>query len=139
MLRVVIDPNVIVSAAISPAGVTGRLVRLGLAGQFRMVVCPMLLEEGRDVLTRPKLRGFVSVDAALELLADLEGAAETHPDPAGIEATSRDADDDYLVALVTESGADRLVSGDADLIALAGHDPRILSPRSLLDEITGEM
>jgi putative PIN family toxin of toxin-antitoxin system len=139
VLRVVVDPNVVVSAAISPGGVTGRLVRLGLAGQFRLVVCPMLLQEASDVLTRPKLRRFVSADAALELLADIEGAAETHPDPAVIEAIARDHDDDYLVALVADSGADRLVSGDADLLALAGHDPRILSPRRLLDELTGEM
>lgn len=55
-----------------------------------------------------------------------------------IEAISRDPDDDYLVALVTDSGADRLVSGDGDLLALAAHDPRILSPRMLLDELAGE-
>lgn len=99
-------------------------------------MCPTLLEEVLEVLTRPKLRRFVSVDAALELLADIKGAAETHPDPVVIEAISRDADDDYLVALLTDSGADRLVSGDADLLALAGRDPRILSPRMLLDELT---
>ena len=139
MLRVVVDPNVVVSAAISPGGVTGRLVRLGLAGQFRMVVCPMLLEEASDALSRPKLQRFVSNDAALELLADIEGAAETHPDPAVIHAISRDPDDDYLVALATESGADRLVSGDAGLLALASHDSRIQSPRMLLDELTGEV
>lgn len=101
-----------------------------------MVACPMLLEEASDALARPKLRRFVSTEAALELVADIEGAAETHPDPTVIEATSRDPDDDYLVALLGESAADRLVSGDADLLALAAHDPRILSPRSLLDELT---
>ena len=103
-----------------------------------MIVCPMLLREASDVLIRPKLRRFVSADAALELLADIEGAAETHPHPAVIQAISRDLDDDYLVALVTESGADRLVSGDGDLLALAVHDPRIVNPRMLLDELAGE-
>ena len=101
-----------------------------------MVVCPMLLEEASDALSRPKLQRFVRIDAALELVADLEGAAETHPDPTVIEAMSRDHNDDYLVALLTDSGADRLVSGDADLLAVAALDPRILSPRMLLDELT---
>lgn len=77
MLRVVVDPNVVVSAAISPDGVTGRLIRLGLAGRFRMVVCPMLIDEARDALSRPRLRRFVTLAAALELLADIEGAAES--------------------------------------------------------------
>ncbi len=135
MLRVVVDPNVVISAAISPAGVTGRLIRLGLTGHFRIVVCPMLLQEAREVLSRPKLQEFVNTVAALELLTNIEAAAEQHADPAVIEAISRDRDDDYLVALATESGADQLVSGDADLLALADHDPRILSPRVLFDKL----
>lgn len=98
----------------------------------------MLLEEASDVLARPKLRRFVSIDASLEFVADIEGAAETHPDPAVIEAISRDPEDDYLVALLAGSGADQLVSGDADLLALAAHDARILSPRALLDKLTDE-
>jgi putative PIN family toxin of toxin-antitoxin system len=138
VLRVVVDPNVIVSAAISPDGVTGRLIRLGLGAEFRIVVCPGLIEEARDALTRPKLRRYVTVDAAIELLADIEGVAETRDDPPVIEATSRDPKDDYLIALTTEAGADRLVSGDADLLALVRSDPRILSPRMLLDQLIGD-
>ncbi|MCU1463619.1 MAG: hypothetical protein JWO37_3694 [Acidimicrobiales bacterium] len=138
MLRVVVDPNVVVSAAISPEGVTGQLIRLGLAGQFRIVVCPMLVDEARDALSRPRLRRFVTLEAALELLADIEGAAESQTDPAVIEATSRDREDDYLIALADESHADRLLSGDADLLALADRDQRILSPRKLLDELVGD-
>lgn len=64
------------------------------------------------MIDRRKLRRFVTLAAALELLADLEGAAESYPDPAAIEATSRDRSDDYLIALTNDSGADRLVSGD---------------------------
>lgn len=137
MLRVVVDPNVVVSAAISPEGVTGRLIRMGLSGQFQMVVCPMLVSEAREVLSRPKLRRFVALATALELLADIEGVAESYPDPGVIESVLRDADDDYLVALTDDSHADRLVSGDADLLALHDEDVRILSPRKLLDELTG--
>lgn len=136
MLRVVIDPNVVVSAAISPEGVTGRLIRLGLAGQFRMIVCPMLLDEAREVFGRPKLRRFVTLAAALELLADIEGAAESYPDTGMIEATSRDRHDDYLIALANESDADRLISGDADLLVLADSDQRVRSPRQFIDEYT---
>jgi len=127
VLRVVVDPNVVVSAAISPAGVTGRLIRLGLTGRFRIVVCPMLLQEAREVLSRPNLHGFVNTVAALELLTSIDAAAEQHADPAVIEAISRDRDDDYLVALATESGADQLVSGDADLRA---RGPRPANPES---------
>lgn len=85
---------------------------------------------------RPKLRRFVTPAAALELLADIEGVAESYPDPAAIEATSRDRSDDYLIALANESDADRLLSGDADLLTLADTDHRVMSPRDLMDELT---
>ena len=136
MLRVVVDPNVIVSAAITPEGATGRLISLGLAGRFQMIVCPMLLAEAREALSRPKLRRFVELDAAIELLADIEFACESRADPSVIQGATRDPGDDYLVALARESSADRLVSGDADLLELGVGDVRVVRPRQLLDELT---
>ncbi len=122
MLRVVVDPNVVVSAAISPTGVTGRLIRLGLSGQFRIVVCPMLVQEANEVLSRPKLRRFVTVVDALDLLANFEGAAESWVDPVVIEAVSRDRDEDARIE-------HRATGGDLsqlphELIDITGRAPR---------------
>lgn len=52
-LRVVIDPNVFVSAAISN-GASRRIVQLAAAGGFQMVACPRLLDELGGVLRREK-------------------------------------------------------------------------------------
>ena len=59
-------------------------------------------------------------------------------DPPGPHAAvCRDPDDDYLVALATASGADAIVTGDLDLLAV---DPKQLSfevvtPRQLVDRL----
>ena len=138
MRQVVLDPNVIVSAAISPNGATGRLLRLGLAGRFQIVVSPLLLAEIRKVFERPGLRRFFDLDAALELLASIEGAAVLHPDPSTGPAVSRDPADDYLLALSRVANVDLLVSGDRDLLAISDYDPPIVAPRFLLDELKAQ-
>lgn len=134
-LRVVLDPNVAISALITPNGTTGQVVRAGLSGRYRMIVCPCLLAELEDVLRRPKLRRWFSNDDAAEFVADLSGVAETYPDTSDPPAICRDPDDDYLLALAGQAHADLLVSGDDDLLALARPAVEIISPRAFLDRL----
>jgi predicted nucleic acid-binding protein len=55
-VRAVLDPNVLVSAVISPAGPAGSILLAWSLGQFELVTSPKLLDELADVLARPKLR-----------------------------------------------------------------------------------
>lgn len=116
MLRVVVDPNVLVSAAIKPDGTTGRLVRAGLAGRFRFLVCPQVLDELRTVLLRPSFRRSVTVEEVDELVRAITAAADHEEHPVVQVALTRDPSDDYLVALALGAEADLLVSGDSDLL-----------------------
>lgn len=45
-----------------------------------------------------------------------------------VEAVSRDPDDDYLVALARDAGADWRVTGDPDLLEVVGPPVRVVSP-----------
>ncbi len=49
-------------------------------------------------------------------------------DPAVRSAYTRDADDDYLIALAREQGATWIVTGDDDLLAWGEQLPPALSP-----------
>lgn len=110
-------------------------MRAGLAGRYLMIVCPHLLVERDDVLLRPSFRRWFSEDDASEFVADLGGIAHADPDPTDPEPISRDADDDYLLALAIQAEADVLVSGDADLLALEDPPIEIITPRQLLDRL----
>lgn len=134
-LRVVLDPNIAISALITPNGTTGQVVRAGLSGRYRTIVCPGLLEELDDVLRRPKLRRWFTTDDAAEFLADLIGLAETYPDTSDPPPICRDPDDDYLLALAVQAHADLLVSGDHDLLSLGWPPVEIISPRAFLDRL----
>jgi uncharacterized protein len=132
-VRAVLDANVVVSALLSPRGVPAELLRAHRAGEFELVVSPALLAELERALGSPKLRRRIAEADAREFVADLARDATQAPDPdrAELSVRSRDPDDDYLVALAARQRC-ALVSGDADLLALAGRIP-VFTPRDFLD------
>ena len=94
-MRVVLDANVLVSAAISE-GPSHRIVHGWLRDEtFELVICDWLLGEVRSVLTeRPRLRKWISMEAAERYLATLATIADVRPDPAPGPAMTRDPDDE---------------------------------------------
>jgi putative PIN family toxin of toxin-antitoxin system len=130
-LRAVLDPNVIISAALSPGGSPGRLFRYWLEGAYELVVSPLPLDELERALGYSKLRDRVTTDETQELLEVLARAGVTVEDPdAPPEVRSPDPDDDYLTALASVSRS-VLVSGDTDLLGLADQIP-VYSPAEFL-------
>lgn len=137
--RVVIDPNVLVSAAISPAGATAAIVGLIDAGAITAVVSPRLLIELGGVLRREKFRTWLGLDEVAAYLEELERLAELVEDPSEVPVVSPDPDDDYLIALARTADASALVSGDTDLTDLALADLPTLTPRQFLGELAATL
>jgi putative PIN family toxin of toxin-antitoxin system len=134
-LRAVLDPNVLVAAAIAPRGTCRRTVDAWLDGECHVFVSPKLLEELHDVLVRPKFRAWITLDEAVQFVSLVAQSAIAVEDPPVQQPLTADRDDDYLVALAQVARADCLVSGDADLTQLAGAHPPVLTPRDFLDRI----
>ena len=128
-MRVVLDANVLISAAIS-RGPSHRIVQAWLQYQrFELVICDRLLGEVRSVLTeRPRIRKWISVDAAELYVTTLATAADLRPDPAPGPALTRDPDDDYVIHLARAHDVDFIVSGDADLLEWDEQDPPVIPP-----------
>jgi putative PIN family toxin of toxin-antitoxin system len=105
-VRVVIDANVFVSAAIG-RGPSTRLIDQWMSGEasFEVIVCPRLIGEISDVLDRPRLRKRISAEDAREFVGTISALPNQVPDPSEIAIATRDADDDYLVALAREHEA----------------------------------
>lgn len=131
MARAVLDPGVLVSALITPTGTPAKLLLSARAGDYDLIVSPLLLDELGSVLQRKKFRRYVDLDgvtAYLDLLRrDAELAADPETPPP-IRCT--DPDDDYLIALAHSQNA-ALVSGDSDLLELADKIP-VFSPAEFL-------
>lgn len=134
-MRVVFDPNVLVSAAVA-SGVSAELFDRWLTDRpFELVACPALVGELRDVLARDRFRRWMGTDEAEQFVARVESEAEPWDDPADVLAVTGDPKDDYLVALYRDCDADLLISGDSDLVDFDADDVTVVTPRGLLDRL----
>jgi len=135
VLRAVVDPGVLVSALLAPAGSPAQLYERWVTGEFELVVCPHLLAELDTVLRRPKFRRYATLGEVDRYVAVLRGGASSEPDPKPSPGLTRDPADDYLVALARAAEVDCLVTGDAGLTDLTGVVPPVCSPAAFLSRL----
>jgi uncharacterized protein len=135
-VRAVLDPNVVISGALSSRGAPAGVLRALDAGEFEQIASAAPTDELARALAYPKLRKHISEPDAAELIRFLAGAATLVADPAADPPVhSRDPDDDHLIALASAHSA-ALVSGEEHLLALEGEIP-VFSPRAFLDLLAG--
>ena len=133
MLRLVIDPGVLVAALISAKGAPRQLILRWLEGEFELLVSPMLLAEVERVLEREKFRIYVSVRDARSYVTLFRRFAKFEPDVQNPPQLSLDPGDDYLLALAAAQAVHYLVSGDPHLTKLKNPVVPIATPRAMLD------
>lgn len=133
MHRVVLDPGVLISAALSRTAAPAQLLLRWLEGQLEIVVSPLLLNELERVLLRPKFRRYLSERDALDYVALFARRGVLIEDPRESERMAPDPKDDYLLALARVSEARFIVSGDPHLTKLKSAPVRIITLRGLLN------
>ena len=128
-MRVVLDTNVFVSAAIQ-SGASHRIVQhLIRENSDELIICDEILSELRDVLiSRPRLRKWISLDDAKRYVEMLQLHFNFVPNPDFVIPLSRDSDDDYILALAQRERANYVISGDKDLLVLQIPEISIITP-----------
>ena len=130
-MRVVLDTNVLISAALKNASVPAIAVRIV---EQRHVFLKSTATESQlfEVLARPYLERLIA-PAALEWLRKLLGSAQATSIVERISAC-RDSTDDKFLELAVNGGADLVVSGDADLPVLDPfRDIPIITPAAFVE------
>jgi uncharacterized protein len=97
---------------------------------FEAVVCPKLIDEFKDALRSQYFRDRFDRDDLAEIVSNVKQAAIEYDDPTWVEEVLRDPDDDYLLALAREAGAEAIVTGDRDLLDHAGLHPPAINAQS---------
>jgi putative PIN family toxin of toxin-antitoxin system len=141
---VVVDTNVLLSAALSPRGTPAQLVDGLLAGR-RLVVSEATFAEFQTRIWKPKFNRYLPIERRKRLLYQLNAAANWVEVPEDIASRtySRDPDDDKFIHAALAAPTPWLVTGDNDLLDLRGIalslGLRILSPAEalLLPEFLG--
>jgi uncharacterized protein len=135
VLRVVLDPGVLVSAVLSRSGAPARIIDAWRDGEFDLIVSPRLLDELEDVLLRPQFGDYATPEQVRAYVDSLAVEGIAFDDPGNPPRVTRDPDHDYLLALAVAAGADFLVSGDKDITSVPDAPCAILTPRAFLDRL----
>jgi putative PIN family toxin of toxin-antitoxin system len=132
--RVVLDTNVLISAALSPHGKPFACLSWVL-DNATLITSQELLIELETRLGRPKFSKYVDEPRRRAFVADL-ALSTVLVEVRGVVKLCRDPDDDKLLEIIVAGGADCLVTGDQDLLVL---DPfqgvPILTPAAFLEAI----
>ena len=133
MTRAVLDPNVLIAAALAPDGPPAECLRAHADGRFELIVSETLLAELTGVLAREKFRRYLSLAQAERLVAALRRDAILGAEPGEAPPVrSPDPKDDYLLSLAHNEHAQVLVTGDAHLLVLRSPTLRVVTPRDFL-------
>jgi len=128
-VRVVLDTNVLVSGLMLPESVPGKIVAAWRGAQFELVLSEPMLDEIGRVLSYPRIHarlgwGKDEIANFLLLLRFKSDVVDIAPEKG---RGTRYPGDDPILATLLASGADCLVSGDGDLLALRDRYP-VLTP-----------
>jgi putative PIN family toxin of toxin-antitoxin system len=108
-LRLVIDTNVLISAALKPTGLQRTVLLLATTKPARLYVSAPILDEYKEVLARPELR--IRRGLQLQLMRLLKSRSQTVSPTRHLDVTS-DSDDNIFVECADASGADYLITGN---------------------------
>lgn len=131
-VRVVLDTNVYIAAALNPQSIIYKIVE-DSASQYlaKYYSSPEILQELQDKLESPKL-GFSRADVVRWLNRLEEAVTILRPQQKVDILTERDPDDNNILECALEAKADLIITADRDLLSLNEfHDIKIMHPTAV--------
>jgi len=128
-LRLVIDTNVLISAAIKPAGLQRTVLLLAITKPARFYVSEPIQEEYGDVLGRPELR--IRKGLRQQLLQLIKNRSHLVGPMRRLEIT-RDPDDNIFLECADAARADYLVTGNQRHFPKFWKKTKIITPREFI-------
>ncbi len=133
-LRIVIDTNVLVSAALKSSGLETTLIELLAYNAFDLYVSEEVLAEYRGVLSRPK---FSHIDPRrVARLLILVASAATVVAPTERLAISVHEEDNRFYECADAADADYIVTGNTKHFTKPNKRTKIINVRKLLEQLT---
>jgi uncharacterized protein len=129
-LRLVIDTNVLISAALKPEGLERAVLLLAITPPARLYVSQPILEEYRTVLVRAELK--VRKGLRRQLMQLIRNRSHLVTARVTIEAAS-DPDDNKFLECADAARADYLVTGNTRHFPRYWKNTKVIRPREFID------
>jgi uncharacterized protein len=108
-LRLVVDTNIVISAALKPDGLQRAVIVLAITKPARLYISAAIFSEYRDVLSRPEFR--IRKGLQQQLLTLIENHARLIRRSRPLQVTS-DPDDNIFLECADAARADYLITGN---------------------------
>jgi putative PIN family toxin of toxin-antitoxin system len=135
MRNVALDATVLVSAFLTPGGVSDEFLHRGREGAFVVFLTEDILAEVVHTLAYPHIRRrYPYTDADVRIFCEsLREAAPLVPISADIPAVVRDPNDDMVLATAHTAHVTYLITHDLDLLSLQSYEGiTILTPEAFM-------
>jgi putative PIN family toxin of toxin-antitoxin system len=128
-LRLVIDTNVIISAAIKPESLQRTTFLLAITKPARLYVSRPILEEYAEVLSRPELH--IRKGLRQQLLQHIKNHSHIVTPSHRLEVAG-DPDDNMFLECADSAKADYLVTGNQKHFPIFWKKTKVITPREFI-------
>ena len=128
-LRLVIDTNIVVSAALKPDGLQRTVLVLAVTRPARLYVTHAVLAEYREVLARPEFK--IRKGLRQQLLRLLTNRAHL-VEPVRVLQVAKDPADNKFVECADAARADYLITGNAKHCPRFWKNTKVITPREFI-------
>jgi putative PIN family toxin of toxin-antitoxin system len=128
-LRLVLDTNIIVSAALKPDGLQRTVLLLAITKPARLYVTEAIITEYREVLARPRMN--IRKGPRQQLLQLLKSHTYSVK-PARLLQLTPDPDDNKFLECAVAARADYLVTGNQRHFPKFWKKTKVITPREFI-------
>jgi putative PIN family toxin of toxin-antitoxin system len=132
-MRVLIDTNILISAAYSKLGVPNQAYRKAVEPPYKAFVCEQSIKEFRRIFNRKfpdKIYAFESfIAAALSVITVIPIPSNPHSD----EDLIRDVDDRPIFRAAVQANVDIIMTGDKDFLESDIATPQIMTAAEFIN------
>jgi putative PIN family toxin of toxin-antitoxin system len=129
-LGLVVDTNVLVSAALKPESLQRTVLLIAITKPARLYVSQPILDEYVDVLARPELR--IRKGARMQLLQLIRNRSFLVAPRQQLSVTT-DPDDNIFIECADSSRADYLITGNRKHFPRFWKGTKIIAPREFIE------
>ena len=133
-MRILIDTNILISAAYSRTGVARKAYDKAVRPPYQGLICEQSLDEFWRICSRKfptKIKDFEGFIAeAMSAIEIVSIPPSKHPD----EDEIRDIDDRPIIRAAIKAGADILLTGDKDFTESSVKNPKIMTAAQFMQD-----
>lgn len=129
-MKILIDTNVLISAALFPGSVSALAVETVMKNPSEVILCDYVLKEMRKVFIRKFPLKISALNSFINMISETVEIVEM-PDTEE-KYCIRDIKDEPILAAAVFYGADVILTGDRDFAAVIMERPLVLTPGEYL-------